>query len=232
MCDELERAKEGEENQKKETLRKIYDMNEQRKKELAELKQAMDDMEQNEIVARRACLAMQEKQLEDNKRLIMLLKKENKRARKENAKYSGKRDEEIGTRDVLEASNRDMSEGVDLWEDLNIKEESHNGALMSDYDQSKALNRELKAQFRGQQNQYLEQAHARLELQKTMAKIITMIDGHKKKPNHLVHAINEIVEIVETMSKREMATLEDQFDEECPQGEYTESEYERQDELL
>lgn len=224
ICDELEEAKRQADKHSRETLQWIHESNQQGKRELEDLKKDMDAEEHREITARRIELARQEKQLEENIKLINMLKKENKRARKENAKYTGKRDDEVSNRDIMEASLREYSEGVDTWEELNIKEETHNGILMSEYEQAKALNRDLKSQFRGRQNEYLEVATARLELQKLLAKLITVIDGHKKKPNELVHEINALVQVVEGNAKSEMAALEAEFIEDCPQGEYTETE--------
>jgi len=231
VCDQLEREHRQEERKKRDALMKINEVKEQSKEELEELKKQFDATEQNEIIGRKAILAQQEQQLEESKKLIMFLKKENKKVRKENAKYTGKRDEEASTNGILEESHRDFSEGVGVAEERAIKEETHNGALMSDYDQSRALNREMKHKFRSKQDEYLVEATARLELQKTTAKIITIIDNNKNKPNSVVREINTIVANVESFSKGKMAALEKEFCEECPQGDYTDTDYERGDSL-
>ena len=223
MCDQLDKEQRRADKHNQDVLQWIHESNQQKKQELDHMKHTLEASEMHKITARRAEVARQEKQLEENIKLINMLKKENKRARKENAKCTGKRDEELSSHDILEETLRDLSEGVGTWEELNIKEESHNGSLMSEYEQAKVLNRDLKCMFRSQQAGYLEQANARLELQKLLAKVITTIDGHKKKPNHLVSEINAIVQSVEGMAKSKMSALEAEFIESCPQGEYTET---------
>ena len=222
-CDQLEAEQRRATMHSEEVLQLIRKSNEQKKQELEELKKSLDAMEMHDITARRDELARQENQLEENVKLINMLKKENKRVQKENARYTNKRDEEMSNHDIMETTLRDLSEGVGTWEELNIREEAHNGNLMSEYEQAKIVNRDLKCQFRSQQAGYLEEANARLELQKLLAKVITTIDGHKKKPNHLVLEINAIVQNVEGMAKGEMAALEATYTESCPQGEYTET---------
>lgn len=223
ICVQLEADQRRANKHSEEVLQLINESNQQSKQELDELKNSLADMQKHDITARRAELARQEKQLEENVKLINMLKKENKRVQKENARYTGKFDEEMSNHEILEDTLRDLSEGVGTWGELNIREETHNGSLMSEYEQAKIVNRELKCHFRSQQAGYLEEANARLELQKLLAKLITTIDGHKKKPNHLVLEINEIVQNVECAAKSEMAALDDKFTESCPQGEYTET---------
>jgi chromosome segregation ATPase len=204
-------------------LGKANEAVEKSKQELTDLKQKIESKEAADILARTAEKARLDKQLEEANKLIMMLKRENLRIRKEEEKYRSRRDEEAGLNDKLEGSHRDYSEGVDFAEELAIKEKSNYGTLMDDYESSKALNREMKNKFRSQQNQYLEEAGARLELQKCLQKIINIMNASKNKPNDVVIDVNAIVKNVETTAKGEMAELEAQFGS-C--ADYSETDFE------
>jgi hypothetical protein len=96
--------------------------------------------------------------------------------------------------------------------------------MMIDYESSKALNKDLKSRFRSQQSMYLEVAHERLELQKCLKTVMTIIDRSKNKPNHIIDELNSVVANVEAIAKAEMTALEIQFSN-ADTGEYSETEF-------
>ena len=125
---------------------------------------------------------------------------------------------------MLEGSNRDFSEGCNFAEELALLEQSSYDVMTTDYESSKALNKELKFQFRSQQSMYLEVAHERLELQKCLKTVMTIIDESKNKPNHIIDELNSVVASVEAIAKAEMSALETQFTS-ADSGEYSETEF-------
>jgi myosin V len=221
-CDALEHAMRQAELKQLDELNNVVEIAEKSRKELAELEEQFKAKEAQEIHGRKAEKALQDKRLQENTKLIMYLKKENTKARKELEKFRSKRDGEASNHGLLEESHRDYSENVDFAEELAIKEKTHHGTLMDEYESAKALNRDMKSKFRSQQNQYLEEANNRLELQKCMQKIMNIIEKNKNKPNGVVGEINAIVKSVESSAKSEMAALEAEF--KAP-GEYTETDY-------
>jgi hypothetical protein len=134
-----------------------------------------------------------------------------------------KYENESSTNGVLEQSNRDMSETIGIEEELTIMEKTHLGALKSDYEMAKDYNRDMKAKFRSQQNEYLFVANERLSLQQCLKQILEIIDKHPSKSNKFVPEINGVVQRVESTTKRLVAELEAAFPGDT--AEYTEVGY-------
>ena len=219
---ELEMRKADEENTR--ALESANVKAAKRRQELAEINEKLKADEAEGIHKRAGEKAAQELQLEEATKMIHYLKRENQKARKEQEKVRDRLDGIVGTNEVLEGSNRDFSEGCNFAEELALLEQSSNDVMMMDYESSKALNKDLKSRFRSQQSMYLEVAHERLELQKCLKTVMTVIDQSKNKPNHIINELNSVVAGVEAMAKAEMAELETQF---CngDTGEYSETEF-------
>ena len=223
-CEAMEREMRKADEVNARTLKSASDKAAQRRQELEEISQQLKADETEGIHKRAGEKVAQEKQLEEALKLINYLKRENHKARKEQEKVRAKLDGISDTNEGLEGSVRDFSEGCNFAEELALMEQSSNDAMMNDYESSKALNKDLKNQFRSQQSMYLEVAHSRLELQKCLKSIVTIIDDSKNKPNHILDEINSIVAGVEAAAKGEMSALEMQFSS-TDTGEYTETEF-------
>lgn len=221
-CSELERAMQKAETEKLEALTRANESVSKSKQELQELEDQLKSKESQEILGREAEKARMETRLEEANKLIMMLKRENIKIRKEQEKYKDRCEGESDINEKLEGSNRDFSEGFESAEERTIREKSHYGNLMDDYENAKAQNKDMKTKFRSQQNLYLEEANSRLELQKCLQKIINLINDSKNKRKDVVTDVNSIVSNVEANAKNEMAALESQFSSAF--GEYTEVE--------
>ena len=219
---ELEMRKADEENAR--ALKCASDKAAKCKQELAEIAEKLKADEDEGIHKRAGEKAAQDKQLEEAIKLINYLKRENQKARKEQEKIQAKLNGVTETNEVLGDSVRDFSEGCNFAEELALMEQSSNDVMMIDYESSKALNKELKGRFRTQQSMYLDVAHSRLELQKTLKTIMTIIDESKNKPNHIIDELNSLVAGVEATAKAEMLALEAQFSNDGT-GEYSETEF-------
>jgi myosin-5 len=220
-CNALEAALRQADREAAETVEKAERCKFQVKHELEELDEKCRAQEE-EIRARNIEKALQEKRLEEAKKLIIFLRKENKKALKQRDRARDKCDNEASNNGLLEESNCDLSEGVDVAEEMTIKEKTHYEVLNTEYEEAKATNKLLKSQFRSKQNEYLDVANGRLELQKTLQKILTIIEKSQKKPKSLVGEINAIVRQTEGFAKAHMAALEAEFSND-DQGEYTET---------
>jgi myosin heavy subunit len=228
-CNALERKMRQTERESLETLKAATENADKNKRALKEQEEQYKALEAQKIHARKAEKALLDKRLEENTKLIMYLKKENTKACKGLEMFRSRCNDEASNNGLLEGSHRDFSESVDFAEELAIQEKSHYGSLLSEYESAKAFNREMKDKFHSQQNQYLEEANSRLELQKCLKKIIDIIDMSKNKPNAIVSDINAIIKGVEASAKSEMSVLEEEFD--AAPGEYTEAEYDHSEGL-
>ena len=92
-------------------------------------------------------------------------------------------------------------------EDDMAKVDLKNAELMDNLEEAKESNKELKSECMGKQDQYMAQAETRLEFQKTMARILTMIQDTSKDPKIVEDTLNVALEC-ESSAKQTMAALE------------------------
>jgi len=176
--------------------------------------QANDDLrKKTDVDAQRAALepkkilASQKVKLEEQSKLIQLLKKENNRLRVDFEKYGGRCSTLKGNCDKLHASNSNFGDAFEVEAVAADKVVAKSEDLKDILAREKAENKELKTKVRAMQEKYMDVAQARLELQRTLARILTMIQDNSKDPN----VVEDTVVIAlgcEADCKAEMAALE------------------------
>jgi len=205
----------------KELKRKMEEAEEERMQKLEELKakkaaaeKVIEELrEQTGEEARKALMepkklaAQQNKKLAEQTKLIDFLKKENKKIRKDNDKVKSKYD-------VVKANNEKLINANertgDDFEDLNestAKVHSKNEELTSTLEKAKKDNKRLKDECMKKQDEYMGQAETRLEYQKTMARILNMIQDKSKDPQLVEDTVCVALEC-ESEAKSIMAALE------------------------
>ena len=201
--------------------RQIEEAEEERKQKLEEIKarkaeaeKVIDDLrEQTGEEARKALMepkklaAQQNKKLAEQTKLIDFLKKENKKIRKDNDKIKSKYD-------VVKANNEKLinanEKTGDDFEDLNestARVHGKNEELTSTLEKAKKDNKRLKDDCMKKQDDYMAQAETRLEYQKTMARILNMIQDKSKDPQLVEETVCVALEC-ESEAKSIMAALE------------------------
>ena len=153
---------------------------EEAERELAELQESTGDEARAAIMEPKKLAAQQTKKLEDATKMIDFLKTENKKIRKEHAKIKTKWDLVKGNNDKLMTMNEDCGDSFEQKEDVMRKVDTKNMTLMDELDEAKASNAELKEECMQKQDDYMAQAETRLEYQKTMARILNMIQETSK----------------------------------------------------
>lgn len=177
------------------------------RREMDEMKVRFAEEERKKINEPRAELAQTRKKLEEGSKMIMFLKRENGKIRKEHDKIAVRHGELVSNSSKLHSSNSALGESFD---DLNEKAgrvTRKNGEFISTRLSAKDLNELMKNKVNKTQDMYMGQAQARLELQRSMARILTMIQDQCHDGNIVEEAVVLALNC-ETEAKAEMAGLE------------------------
>jgi myosin-5 len=161
----------------------------------------------------KAVLKEQEAKLEETKKLIMYLKKENKRARNQ---YDKLLEKSATTRSDAKrhlAYNEDVGNNFEGLDAETTIVSDKNDDLMDKLGFERKENKRLVKLVRNMQDQYMAEAENRLKLQKGMAKILNIIQGECKDAQIVEDSVVIALEC-ETEAKSEMAAL-DAMDEDC-----------------
>lgn len=161
-------------------LAELAKRKEEAERELEELKESTGDEARAAIMEPKKIAAQQKKKLEDATKTIDFLKKENKKIRKEHAKIKSKWDTVKENNDKLMKMNEGCGDSFEEKEDVMRKVDTKNMTLLDELDEAKESNKELKEDCTRKQEEYMSQAETRLEYQKTMARILNMIQESSK----------------------------------------------------
>lgn len=175
--------------------------------ELNELEESTGDEARAAMLEPKKLKAQLERKLEEQTKMIDFLKKENSKVRKENAKIKEKWDVVKGNNKKLLDMNETSGNNFESKEDGMRKVDTKNMTLMDDLDDAKSSNKKLKEECMKKQDDYMTQAETRLEYQKTMARILTMIQDRSKEAQ-LVEDTVVLALGCESEAKGIMAALE------------------------
>jgi myosin V len=175
--------------------------------ELAALETSTSDEAKAAILEPKKIAAQQEKKLEEQTKMIDFLKKENTKIRKEHAKMKEKWDVVKDNNTKLLGMNEQSGNSFEAQEDVMRKVDTKNMTLLDELDDAKATNKALKDECMKKQDDYMTQAETRLEYQKTMARILTMIQDRSKEAQ-LVEDTVMVALGCESEAKGIMAALE------------------------
>jgi myosin heavy subunit len=205
--DQLEQSLRRVELEKTAAILKARERVEGAKRDLELAKEELVQQEEGEVKVRLMEKARQEKKLEENIKIIQMLKRENMRVLQSEANVREKVEKESSKINMLEEGNRSLGDNVDHISDEATEKMSKYESLQERVEDAKVSNRELKRQVHKQQDLYMEQAEARLTLQKTLAAILTNIQESSVDQN-LVEEIVLVALGVESEAKSLMASLD------------------------
>jgi chromosome segregation ATPase len=188
-----------------EALEAIDHRRNQIKKEKADLDAKFEDAKKNDM-NNKVLLKEQEKRLEETKKLIIYLKKENKKARLQYDKLLEK--SAIVRSDAQRhiAYNEDVRNNFEGLDHETAKVSDKNEDLMERLEFERKENKRLVKLVRNMQDKYMTKAENRLTLQKGMAKILDMIQSECKDSQIVEDAVVVALEC-DTEAKSEMAAL-------------------------
>lgn len=152
--------------------------------------------------------AIQKKKLDEQAKMIEFLKKENKKIRKDHEKIKGKFGVVKKNNDKLIKVNEDVGGDFEDVDSSAAKVNDKNEKLVDTLEQAKKDNKRLKEECMKRQDDYMTQAETRLEYQKTMARILNMIQEASKEPQIVEDTVCLALEC-EAESKSIMAALEE-----------------------
>lgn len=184
-------------------VQEAIERNEQSRKELEAMKLGISKDEEEAITRRQIEVVKQQTTLGENGKLIDYVRRENTRARREQAKVQAKLDSEAEKR-------RNITSLAEAYANERLAAErraSSRSAAIDDIEASKQESKHLKALVAKQQAMYLAQAKARLQLQKSMVKILTLVQ--EKIANRTIVEESIVTALqAEAFSKSVMAALD------------------------
>ena len=203
----LKRQIEEAQEEQKQKLEELKERKREAEKVIEDLKEQTGEEARKALMEPKKLAAQQTKKLNEQTKLIEFLKKENKKIRKDNEKVKSKYD-------VVKANNEKLINANertgDDFEDLNestAKVHGKNEELTSTLEKAKKDNKRLKDECMKKQDEYMGQAETRLEYQKTMARILNMIQDKSKDPQLVEDTVCVALEC-ESEAKAIMAALE------------------------
>jgi myosin heavy subunit len=209
-------------SEKIENLKKaLKDADHDRKSRLSSIKEAKEALErdieelrdQTNEDARKAAnepkkiVAQQKKKLEEQTKMIDLLKKENKKYRKEAEKIKTKFDLVRENNDKLLRANEEAGNNFEATDSSSMRVHERNEKLTTTLETAKADNKRMKDECMAAQDKYMSQAETRLEYQKAMARILNMIQDTLRDPQLIEDTVCLALEC-ESEAKSVMAALE------------------------
>jgi myosin heavy subunit len=178
-------------------------------RECEQLKEQTDDDARKAALAPRMMLAQQNKKLEEMTKIIKMLKRENKAAREHLSKVEAQHGVLSGNCEKLSESCAHLGDEFNQQEPGAIRVSDKYESLGDKLTYAKADNRDYKSKVSKMQDQYMEQAQARLNLQKAMAKVLRLIQDGANNPDVVEETVVIALEC-ESDCKAEMAALEAQ----------------------
>jgi myosin-5 len=197
---------------RKERVKEAKEYKEQLEAEIAELKENTSDDAKKLLMEPKKVAAQQKKKLDEQSKMIEFLKKENKKIRKDHDKIKEKFGVVQKNNDKLLKVNESVGGNFEDVDDSATKVSDKNENLIAALEQAKVDNKQLKEDVAKRQDDYMTQAETRLEYQKTMARILNMIQEASKEPQIVEDTVVIALEC-EAESKSIMAALEAETDE-------------------
>ena len=189
-----------------------------------ELETTYKNLMEEQIFEREMTQKKQLKQIELANKLISELKKENKKYQKRNAKVQDKFHKVSNTSSKILDMNASLSSLHDSTSNVNELYGNKFGSIQEEYDHMRSTNKDMKDKLRNQQDLYWEVAQSRLEHQKGLATILTLIQDHLRASDmdtgtqssenkerafqEMAKEITKIAYRVEDETKIEMAALD------------------------
>lgn len=203
----LERAIAEADMNRKNRLQKAKQDKEDKLTNIADLKAQIENLESSKIKETAALKVRQQYQLNENMKLIAFLKKENKRVQKRQIKTEFEHNDASETSEKLNAS---MNFADKSLSDLNVsatKTEIRHKSLAEQFRDTQTLNKELRLDVDKSQDKYMEEARARLQLQKGINQIVSTVQK-KCRNKGLVEDVIVTALSVENETKAIMAGLD------------------------
>jgi myosin heavy subunit len=154
-----------------------------------------------------AVLAEQEKKIEEAKKLINYLKKENHKEAKKRAKAAAALETARNNNKKLQGGVDSICDGLDNEGKRNDSANSSRAKLMNTLLETKQTNKDLMDELAQMQAKYLKQAQARLRLQKAMAGALKAIQEKSNNKDIIEDTIIEALK-AENAGKAVMARLD------------------------
>ena len=205
--DDIKRKMEENDEEKRQKLAEIADRKAKAQEEIEALREQTSEEAKKALMEPKKLAAQQKKKIEENTKLIEFLKKENKKVRKDNEKVKSKYDVVKENNDKLIEANETTGNDFDDLNETTGRVHSKNEDLTATLEKAKKDNKKLKEKCMAKQEDYMAQAETRLEYQKTMARILNMIQD-KSKEQQLVEDTVVIALECEAEAKAIMAALE------------------------
>ena len=177
------------------------------RRDIEEMKERHEENLRRLVNEPKAELAQQRKKLQEADKLIAFLKKENKKIRTDFKKVGARHEALMGTSaNILDINSR-LGESFDDLNHSAGRVHSKNDDLNMTREEAVKMNQDLRGKVTKMQDKYMEQAQARLELQRNMARILNRIQEDCKDPNIVEEAVILALQC-ETEAKSEMVALE------------------------
>lgn len=210
----LELALEKEDNETKHALKFIENDCKQAQIDIDAMEGEHKRKLQEQITERKIQAAKQQKKIEMAQKVIHELRKENKKIQKRREKRKGRLENFKANSSEVQDMNQSLS---DLADDVCNDLDAHvmeQDAAQETVDDAKKFHAEIKIKIMEQQDKYWEIAQSRLEYQKTMARILNLVQN--ALPSHkgdkaFIKACEKMTLIAleaEAEAKVEMAQLE------------------------
>jgi myosin-5 len=190
--------------------KRLTDANERKEialKEIETLKESTGEDARKSAMEPKKIHAQQKKKLEEQVKVIEILKKENKKVRKENEKWREKFSVVKKNNDKLMKANEEAGNEFENTDEAASKVHEKNEKLLSSLETAKSDNKVLKEDCAQRQDDYMTMAETRLEFQKTMARILNMIQDTSKDASLIEDTVCLALEC-EAEAKQVMAALE------------------------
>ena len=205
--DDVKRQMEEAYEYKRQKMQEVADRKAKAEEEIEALREQTSEEARKALMEPKKLAAQQKKKIEENTKLIEYLKKENKKIRKDHDKIKSKYDVVKSNNDKLIENNESTGDNFDDLNETTGRVHQKNEDLTASLEKAKKDNKKLKEKCMGKQEEYMTQAETRLEYQKTMARILNMIQDQSKE-QQLVEDTVVIALECEAEAKAIMAALE------------------------
>ena len=205
--DDVKRQMEEADEYKRQKMQEVADRKAKAEEEIEALREQTSEEARKALMEPKKLAAQQKKKIEENTKLIEYLKKENKKIRKDHDKIKSKYDVVKSNNDKLIENNESTGDNFDDLNETTGRVHQKNEDLTASLEKAKKDNKKLKEKCMGKQEEYMTQAETRLEYQKTMARILNMIQDQSKE-QQLVEDTVVIALECEAEAKAIMAALE------------------------
>jgi chromosome segregation ATPase len=203
------------------TLKVADDRRSQAKKDKIDLAAKLEKAQKKDGEAK-VVLKQQEAKLEETKKMILVLKKENKKVRLQYDKLLQKSQAARSDAERHLAYNENAGSNFEGLDEETTKVSEKNDDLVEKFEKERDENKRLVKLVRNMQDQYMTEAENRLKIQQGLAKILNIVQGDCKDPDIVEDAIVIALEC-ETGAKSEMDGL-DAMEEDLTETDVSDSE--------